>query len=269
MGGEARICFPAALAVELLHNFTLIHDDIMDRDDTRRGRPTVHKKWDTDVALLAGDGLVGMAYQQLLKTPSKHIHEIAQIFTDGIIQLCEGQALDREFETRSDVQLKEYLSMIEKKTAALLKVATTIGAIVGEGTHEQIQALGEFGFYLGIAFQIQDDLLDITSEESVLGKSFASDLKRHKQTFLLVHALNHADPFQCKRIQEILDRPILNDSDIREIIELFDRVGSIKEARRAVDQYLYKARQSLNCLTTNEATEYLHDLINFIAFRNA
>ena len=161
VGGEIEKCLNAAVAIELLHNFTLVHDDIMDQDDLRRGRQTVHKKWDEATAILAGDGLVALAYQYLLKTESDEIREICEIFTNGIIELCEGQALDKEFEDEFEIDLAQYISMIEKKTALLLMISLEIGAIIGGGSRSERKLLREFAKELGCAFQIQDDLLDI------------------------------------------------------------------------------------------------------------
>ena len=142
-GGKTDDAWDAAVAIELLHNFTLVHDDIMDMDDTRRGRPTVHREWNSDVAILAGDGLYALAYQFLLRTRSKSIVEVVKVFTEGVLAICEGQALDMEFESRSQVSLAEYLEMIRKKTATLLRVSAEIGGMIGGGPADQI-ATSEF-----------------------------------------------------------------------------------------------------------------------------
>jgi len=269
VGDEVDSCLDAAVAVELLHNFTLVHDDIMDRDDTRRGRLTVHKKWDSDIALLTGDGLVALAYQALLRTKSPGIDEIATIFTNGIVELCEGQALDREFETRTDVALDEYLRMIEKKTASLLSITAKIGAIIGDGNEVEVESLGNFGKNLGIAFQIQDDLLDITADEDILGKTFGSDVMRRKQTYLLVYALNHAIAKTKDNLNFLLSRHTIRTSEIMEIRTLFDKVGSIKAAKEAVQNYIYAAQQNLVNIKETRAKEDLHHFLNYISTRNA
>ncbi|MFQ5709098.1 MAG: polyprenyl synthetase family protein [bacterium] len=269
VGGHVESCLDAAAAVELLHNFTLVHDDIMDQDGTRRGRETVHKKWDTDVALLAGDGLVALAYQALLKTRSDRIAEIASVFTDGIVELCEGQALDREFENRENVLLDEYLQMIEKKTATLLSVSAKIGAIIGQGADHEIRALEAFGLNLGRAFQIQDDLLDIVSREEILGKTFGSDVMRRKRTYLLVHALSHADLTDREKILRALARPPIEYGDILEIRNLYEKIGSIDAARKAVQKYLYCAETDLEQIARSTAREDLLDLLKFLSHRNA
>lgn len=267
VGGAAAAATNAAVAVELLHNFTLVHDDIMDNDDTRRGRPTVHKKWDVPVALLAGDGLLALAYQALLRTPSLRISEAAAIFTDGLIEICEGQALDREFETRRDVSLDEYLIMIRKKTAALLELSARIGAVIGNGAPAQVEALGRFAANLGLAFQIQDDVLDITSAQEVMGKTNGSDVMRKKQTYLSIHALTLGDPKSAAQLKEIFLKPTIERADILQVKELFQRCGALAAAQQRVQQYLDAAAASLDILPASNAKNELKNLIAFISNR--
>ncbi|TFH00616.1 MAG: polyprenyl synthetase family protein, partial [Calditrichales bacterium] len=185
-GGKLENLLPPAAAVELLHNFSLVHDDIMDQDDVRRGNPTVHIKWDEGTAILTGDGLLGLAYRKLLATPNVTDLRIARLFTDAMIEICEGQALDKSFEERSRISESEYLLMIQKKTATLIQLSAQIGGIVGEADDHQVAALADFGFNLGMAFQIQDDLLDIVADEEKLGKRVGSDLEMHKKTIITI-----------------------------------------------------------------------------------
>ncbi len=268
VGGKPDAALDAAVAVELLHNFTLVHDDIMDEDDTRRGRPTVHTKWEPALAILAGDGLFALAYQALLRTQSPRIHEIARIFTDGILGVCEGQALDLDFETRKTVSMAEYLEMIQLKTAELLNVSARVGALVGGGTPAEVDALGDFAINLGYAFQIQDDLLDIISEQETLGKTVGSDVQQGKQTFLLIHALNEADDGTRESLLRLLDVEI-DGTQIRAVKDIFDKVGSSHAARAAVDSYLEKARTSLDVLNDASEKDRLLELVHFISRRNA
>jgi len=144
VGGSTDQAIDAAVAIELLHNFTLVHDDIMDQDHLRRGQSTVHVKWDESVAILAGDGLIGLAYRQLMKLPPQHLIPVSKLFTEGVIEVCEGQAFDKEFEDREDVNLKDYFLMIGKKTGRLITMATQIGAILGGGTDEEIEILTDY-----------------------------------------------------------------------------------------------------------------------------
>lgn len=268
LGGRLDVCWEAAVAVELLHNFTLVHDDIMDEDDTRRGRATVHKKWDSDVALLAGDGLVALSFYMLSKTPSPRLAQIAQIFTNGLLELCEGQALDIDFETR-DVTTDEYLTMIRKKTACLLEMSASIGAVLADGDQKQVRMLGEFAGAMGHAFQIQDDLLDITSDERKLGKTFGSDVKRKKQTYLLIHALNHADADSRKRLRALLDDGEITHRHLMEVKNIFERTGSIKAARTTVDAYVSSAQRILDDLQTTHGKEFLQHFLHYISKRDA
>ena len=186
IGGRKDDAYQAAAAVELLHNFTLVHDDIMDRDDTRRGKATVHKKWNISTAILAGDGLMGFAFQKLLQSPKGPIRKMAKRFTDAMIIICEGQGLDKEFEKKETVTLDEYLNMIYRKTASLIELSCELGGYSAAGRAAQVKLLANFGRSLGMAFQIQDDLLDITAEEELLGKNVGSDLLMHKQTILTI-----------------------------------------------------------------------------------
>jgi len=264
VGGDINQCLNAAVAIELLHNFTLVHDDIMDHDDLRRGRITVHKKWDQATAILAGDGLVALAYQNLLKTESDRILEISKIFTEGIIDLCEGQALDKDFESRPEIELNEYMRMIEKKTARLLMIASEIGVIIGRGSQKEQSILGQFSLELGCAFQIRDDVLDI---EHSSGKSYASDIRQKKKTILFVHALNHARQNDRDRLQKIYQKPEINSNDIETIRSIFETAGSLSFTLNQVETRINNARAALNKLRLTDAQHDLHELLNLILTR--
>ncbi|MCG8608078.1 polyprenyl synthetase family protein [bacterium] len=264
LGGTLESCLDAAVAIELLHNFTLVHDDIMDQDTIRRGRPTVHTKWNSDVAILAGDALFGLAYKALLRTECSQLQRIARVFTDAVMELCEGQALDSDFESRPDVRLSDYLLMIGKKTARLLSVSAEIGAIIADSQEKHIDAMKDFGFNMGCAFQIQDDLLDITSDEGTFGKSFGSDVRRRKQTFLLVHALAESKNSKRKRLDELLKRPNIERSDIIEVKHFFEEIGSIAAAESAVDDYLTSAKMNLTSIPSSPAKGDLESLLDYL-----
>jgi len=265
VGGRIDSSIEAAVAIELLHNFTLVHDDIMDHDDLRRNKVTVHKKWDEATAILAGDGLVALAYHYLLQTKSNDIREIGKIFTDGIIQLCEGQALDKEFENRFDIDLTQYMSMIEKKTARLLMISAEIGAIVGGGTMTERLLLREFARELGCAFQIQDDLLDMSKTS---GKTFASDILRKKKTFLFVHALNNASETDKKIIKKIYRQPQVSQTDVATISHTFSKTGTLEFARQEVEMRLNKTEQLAAQLKSSPAKDDLLSLLPMILNRN-
>jgi geranylgeranyl pyrophosphate synthase len=184
LGGKIEDALGAAAAVELFHDFTLIHDDIMDDDELRRGEPTIHIKWDNGTAIMVGDVLIGLALQQLMKSPDQHLNRVTKIFGEALVKVCEGQALDKTFETAPQVNMEAYMEMILNKTAWLFKVSCAMGAIVGDGSDEEIKSISRFGDSLGLAFQIQDDLLDFIADEKELGKRVGSDFKMDKKTYV-------------------------------------------------------------------------------------
>jgi len=267
VGGKIEDCLDAALAVEILHTFTLVHDDIMDHDDMRRGKTTVHKKWDEPTAILAGDGLVTLAYQILLKSKKSAMIPILRRFTDGLMVLCEGQAFDKTFETQKNVTLEAYEQMIEKKTAKLIEVSCEIGAMLGmAGTHER-ESLMLFGHYLGKAFQVQDDILDIMSDESISGKPLGSDIVEKKKTYLTIHFLKNGSP-ESKRIYQQLQRQYtLGRKDILQIRELFRQAGSFRVAQKLIETLNGKALACLNGLERSQARDDLKSLTLFIQNR--
>lgn len=261
VGGSVESCTDAALAVELLHTFTLVHDDIMDQDALRRGRPTVHVKWDEPTAILAGDGLVTLAFHSLAQTDHPRLKEIFQIFTRGLLELCEGQALDKAFESRSVVTLDEYLDMIDKKTARLIEVSCVIGAVIGNGSDMERQAIHRYAHNLGRAFQIQDDLLDLTSEETVSGKPVGSDLIQRKKTMLTILFLEKASDVQISRFHTMWNQQPLSKKEIREIRILFQEARILIEIRNRIDALLDEAAKALSVLRPSEHRDALNTLV--------
>jgi len=266
VGGNEDDCLDAAIAIEILHNFTLVHDDIMDRDDLRRGRQTVHKKWDEATAILVGDGLVALAYHYLLKSKTDRIREISDIFTTGIIDLCEGQALDKEFENSFDIDLNQYMTMVEMKTARLLMIASEIGAIIGGGNEQQRKILREFSRELGCAFQIQDDILDM---ELTSRKTFGSDIKQKKKTYLFIHANNNASAPIKKQIMDIYQKDAITQDDIFAVQRLFETSGSLDFARQVVDRGINNALTMLYQLPPSASQQDLMSLLNWILERKS
>ncbi|MDZ7361042.1 MAG: polyprenyl synthetase family protein [candidate division KSB1 bacterium] len=269
LAGPLEAALPAAAAVELMHNFTLVHDDIMDNDDTRRGRPTVHRQWNKEVALLAGDGLLALAYRCLLHTRSSSLQRISQVFTDGILEICEGQALDCDFEQRGDVTMADYLGMIMKKTARLLSICTEIGALIAEAGETQIRLLRQFGEHLGLAFQIQDDLLDITSSQEILGKDFGSDIKRRKRTFLYVHVTRRGRREHREALKKIFSKPTIAPPDILSAQQIFQAAGALAAAETAAAAHLKKALACLTQLEPAATTEGLREFTDMLLKRKA
>ncbi|MBN2414070.1 polyprenyl synthetase family protein [candidate division KSB1 bacterium] len=269
VGGTLENALDAAVALELVHNFTLVHDDIMDNDDLRRGRETVHKKWDANVAILSGDALLVLAYSALHSNPYPILPEVLKDFSRGILKVCEGQTLDKEFETRESVTLEEYYEMIDKKTAELFSVACYVGSILGGGSEEQINAMKLYGKKVGRAFQIQDDLLDVISEEAVLGKDIGSDIEENKKTFLVVHALENADEDQKQKLHFILNKKRITAKDVRDVIDIFRQTNTITATRNIIENCLNDAKKTLLPLPDNSAKHHLNELLDTIAKRNS
>jgi len=258
-GGKFEDAIDAAVAIEILHNFTLVHDDIMDNADTRRGRDTIHKKWDTDIAILAGDELVGLAYKSLLKTNSVRIREIANAFTEGIIEVCEGQSFDKEFELQREVKLEEYIMMIGKKTSKLLETCAVIGTLIGNGTDEYLETMRKFAKNIGLAFQIQDDLLDVIADEKKFGKKIGGDLREGKKTFLLIKALEIVKDSNNRRKLEsvIINWGVKSESEIIEIKKIYKDNGVISSAQKEVEGYTHKANEYIENIRESDAKEML------------
>ena len=231
---------PAALAVEVFHNFTLVHDDIMDHAAERRGRPTVHLVWDESTAILAGDLLMGMAYDLLAQTPTDRLAEMVRVFHRMVRRLCEGQALDEQFEDEDDVTVERYLDMIDRKTGALLEAVLVLGGLVGGADDEARAKLAEAGHAFGRAFQIQDDLLDLTADDDGWGKTIGGDLMEGKKTFLLLRALERADAEGSDDhdwFRRIVTDGGLDEAKIGEARRRMDDLGVLGEARREVLQH--------------------------------
>ncbi len=269
VGGEVESVLDAAIALELVHNFSLVHDDIMDRDDLRRGRPTVYKKWDESVAILAGDALLIEAYRALNTLPPNLLATASRHFSDSILDICEGQALDKEFESSDQIVTETYFEMIGKKTGRLFGLACEVGALLGAGEQDQQTALCLYGERLGFAFQIQDDLLDVTADEEVLGKDIGSDLQQGKKTFLFIHAWEQATPSDRALLHSLKQNAAVTPAQIREVLDLFNRTGSLKAARQEIDLAMADARNALSTLPDSEARSWLMQMIETVATRNA
>lgn len=263
-GAEAvERALPAALCAEVFHTFTLVHDDIMDHAATRRGRPTVHVRWDEPTAILAGDLLMGLAYDLLAQTDLSGTDGVAmgplvRRFHRMVVRLCEGQALDKAFETRRDVTVEDYLDMIERKTAALLEWALEAGATVGGADADAVRRMGEAGRALGRAFQLQDDLLDLTAEGDGWGKAVGGDLVEGKRTFLVLRALERAEGEERAWLARVLDG--LPPEDIPEARERMARLGVLGEAREAALADVAGGLDALDVLPPGPAASALRRL---------
>jgi geranylgeranyl diphosphate synthase type II len=274
-GGTARQALDAGAALEIIHNFTLVHDDIMDQAPSRRGRPTVHMRWNLNTALLVGDVLLGIAYRALLRTGVRRIKPLVDVFTRGVVDVCEGQALDLEFERRMDVSVAEYFRMIEKKTARMFAMAAELGGMIGGAPPRRRAALRTFGLELGRAFQLQDDLLDVTADTKRFGKEIGGDILARKKTYLLLRALERVQGEDERRLKELLvdpPRPLQTPpgdrgQSVALVTDIYRRYGIIEETRRLVERTTGRARQALSLLPKSRGTAMLHGLAEALVRR--
>ena len=267
VSGDYKPAIPAAAAIELLHNFTLVHDDIMDQDSFRRGKSTVHTKWSESVAILTGDGLIGLAYRTLLETPPESLQSVLRIFTEGVIKVCEGQAIDKDFEDMDDVSMEQYFDMIEKKTGELIAISTEIGGIIGTDDPDYRDALRGFGASIGRAFQIQDDLLDITSSESVIGKDLGSDLAQGKKTYAIIKLRECASDEQWEYVQNILKGRTVNPQILEKIKVILTDTGVLEAAEKQINSDIEAAGNYLLNIDNGNWAEELLDFSMLILRR--
>ncbi len=269
VGANPDDAIDAGVALEILHNFTLVHDDIMDNSPIRRNRPTVHKKWSEAIAILAGDVMVGYAYS-LLPSPSinPNSEEIHKIFTNELIEVCEGQVLDMDFNERTDVNMDEYINMIDKKTARLMETSSAIGALVGNGSDIEIMALRNITRTMGIAFQIQDDLLDMTAEQAKLGKRIGNDLLEGKKTYLIIKAKEIAnDKIDIDFIDYYYKNNGLKENETEQMNLIFHKYNIYDETLNEIERLFATTENQFRYLHNNDYTMLLNQLINKIRSR--
>ena len=260
---------PAALALEIFHNFTLLHDDVMDKAAIRRGRETVHVKWNENTAILSGDQMLIEAYKQLAGVPTDKLPQVLRWFNEMATGICEGQQLDMDFEHQSQVTVDDYMTMIEKKTSVLLAYAMKIGGYIAGGSPAQLEALYEFGLHIGLAFQIQDDILDVYGDPATFGKVIGGDICANKKTFLLLTALEEANP---ESKVELLGWLMTTDRDaekIKAVRAIYDRLSVREEAEALMEELTAQALAQLDLLPQNSATETLRELAETLAKRKS
>ncbi|MDH4069010.1 MAG: polyprenyl synthetase family protein [Ignavibacteria bacterium] len=257
VGGQPRQAMHAAVAVELLHSFTLIHDDIMDHAPTRRGLPSVHALWGVDSGILAGDLILGLGYDSLQRTGSPVQIRLSTRFTKALLDVCEGQAVDLQFPGRRSVTVREYFAMIEKKTGALFRLSTALGGLIGSGSDRQVEALERYGVHIGRAFQIQDDLLDVVAEERAFGKIVGGDIREKKKTFLLVRAMRKAKGSDRTSLLRAFGGDVRPAKRVRIVTEIYRRLGVLEEARKRIHHETTRARESISGLPRNNGTAML------------
>lgn len=268
VGGKIKNVLNIAVAIEFLHTFTLIHDDIMDNSDERRGLKTIHKKWNESIAILAGDFLSGLSYKIILSNSNKKVIEILQIFTDVFLLVCKGQYEDLELAEKKVISMNDYLRMIKNKTASLLSASAEVGALAGGGKETEVNALKEFGLNLGMAFQIQDDLLDIKGDISKLGKPLYQDIFEGKKTFLYTKAIEIMDKPDRERLIELYNSKKKNEKLVNEIKKLYFKCGVIEEAEKEVLRYTNVAKKKLGTIKDSKAKDILLMLTDRITKRN-
>jgi geranylgeranyl diphosphate synthase type I len=273
LGGDWHNALPAAAAVELIHNFSLVHDDIVDESPMRHHRPTVWKLWGAAQALNTGDGLHALARLEVFRLEERGIARekilhAARLLDETCLSLCEGQHLDLLYEGQMEVSVESYLEMIGRKTAALLSVSTALGALMASDSEDDFIAMSGFGRYLGLAFQIQDDILGIWGDEGKTGKPSAGDITSRKKTLPVVHALQHATGKEKERLHFLYASSAESEMPVDEVLELLEKSGSLQYSQEMADKYHQRAKKELDDLTLPAwARDTLEDLANFLVQR--
>ena len=243
---DYKKALPAALAVEVFHNFSLIHDDIMDDAPLRRGNVTVHEKWDINTGILSGDAMLILAYQYFEKYEPAIFRELAKLFSKTALEVCEGQQWDVDFEIRTDVSIPEYLKMIQYKTAVLVAAAMKMGAIIAETSQENANLIYDFGLNLGLAFQLQDDYLDAFGNPETFGKQVGGDIIENKKTYLYLKALEFASRDQAQQLVDLFAIQPEDSSDkIAAVKKIFVASGAAQETKNAIQDFTFKAFDTL------------------------
>ncbi|MFZ4435932.1 MAG: polyprenyl synthetase family protein [Flavobacterium psychrophilum] len=244
---------PAALAVEVFHNFSLVHDDIMDDAPLRRGHETVHEKWDINTGILSGDAMLIMAYRYFEHYEPAVFYALVKLFSQTALEVCEGQQWDIDFEQRDNVTLPEYLKMIEYKTAVLVAAALKMGAIIAKTSEQNAQLLYNFGLYLGIAFQLQDDYLDAFGDPATFGKQVGGDIIENKKTYLYLKAMEYAEPNDKIQLTQLFSiHPSDNSDKIESVKRLFMQTGASQATQEAIESYTQKALRLVDELPVDQ-----------------
>jgi len=267
---DIKAALSPAVAIEVFHNFTLLHDDIMDNADVRRNQPTVHNKFDENSAILSGDAMAFLAYKFLLESKSENLINVIELFSKTAIEVCEGQQFDMDFENRLDVTEIEYLEMIRLKTAVLLACSLKTGALLANADNEIANQLYEFGINLGLAFQLQDDLLDSFGDQKTFGKKIGGDILSNKKTFLLIKALENCTPIEKTELLDWINKKdFVAEKKIEAVLDIYNKLN-IKELTQAkIKYYFYKSSSILQNLSVDKSkTEPLAELSNQVLKRN-
>jgi geranylgeranyl diphosphate synthase, type II len=262
-GGNFQNALPAALAVEMFHNFTLLHDDIMDKAPTRRAQQTVHEKWNSNTAILSGDALFVQSVQEMAKFEEEKRSVVLNVFLNTALEVCEGQQLDMNFETRNNVSLEEYISMIRLKTAVLIAASLQMGALLADASEEEQKNVYAFGENIGIAFQLHDDLLDMYGDHKKTGKLTGGDIMANKKTFLLIKAQELADSSHQAEINHLLtNKQLLPEIKVKLVKNIFDHLNVKMHCEELINQYFSKAFSILaNINIEDSRKELLRDYV--------
>jgi len=274
VGGVPETTIPFGIALEYLHNSTLIHDDIIDKDKWRRGLQTTHEKFGVPFAILAGDALIGETYRMLSymappELKSVTYKEIIRSIADAAKDFYEGEALDIDFAVRSDVTIPQYLIMIEKKTAQLYLLAGKGGALIGKGNSKQVENMAQYGTLFGLMFQIKDDLLNILTEQTILGKQMiGSDILNGKRTLMLIHVFSELNENKKNKMMTVVGNENANQQDVLGVIDLFKTYGSIDYAQNKLDEFREKAKSCLDIMDPSESKDLLIALADYSVTRS-
>ena len=257
----------SACALETYHNYTLLHDDLMDNADLRRGHETVHRKWDANTAILSGDSMLVLAYERMAQCPKEKLAEVLHLFTETALEIGEGQQYDMEFENRTDVTEAEYIEMIRLKTSVLLACAVKMGAILADASAEDADNLYKFGEQIGLAFQLQDDFLDVYGDPAVFGKAIGGDITSNKKTFMLINAFNHATAEQREELARWITAEQFDAAEkIAAVTRLYNEIGIDRMAKEKIEYYFaqstqYLARVNVPEERKQELIAYTHDMM--------
>ncbi|NTW31907.1 MAG: polyprenyl synthetase family protein, partial [Bacteroidetes bacterium] len=256
-GGDVEMAINPAIAIEIFHNFTLLHDDIMDNAPIRRSKETVFKKWNSNVAILSGDTMFALAYKYLIKTKEKNINKILEIFTQAAIEVCEGQQYDMDFETRKDVSESEYIEMIRLKTAVLIATSLKTGAVIAGASEKDVETIYKFGECVGIAFQLQDDLLDVYGDQDKFGKQIGGDIVTNKKTYLYIKALQSAQRGAKNKDIEALELYFSSvnfnsEEKIKAVTNIYDNLSVKEFTTSLINEYYNNALVYLSDLSVND-----------------
>lgn len=268
---EVDSVLPVAVGLETYHNYTLLHDDLMDKADMRRNKPTVHKVWNENTAILSGDTMLVLAYQQMCRIDNQVLlKKVLDIFTEMALEIGEGQQYDMEFETRDDVTEEEYIEMIRLKTSVLLASALKIGALLGGASDKEACLLYDYGVQVGLAFQLQDDYLDVYGDPAVFGKKIGGDILCNKKTYMLINALLLADDRQRAELKRWIDaREYEPQEKIQAVTALYDQIGIRELCDKKITAYFEKAGECLNALKVDDCRkQMLREFIGSLIHRN-